>query len=179
MHNQQILFGTPVWQYNLNDVISVEDLEKEGRPYKVGNYFDLPGEQIGKLKQTVKEYSDRIAEQYNWNKKPTFMVGRQSPIFPNESDTPHGHHHAMMVAVFYLQVPKNSGDILLHDPRGCVFWKDPQVVNDGPYKSCRSYHRITPYPGMLLMFPNYLIHSVETNLSEQMRLSIMMEIYDL
>jgi len=30
-----------------------------------------------------------------------------------------------------------------------------------------------------LMFPNYLIHSVETNLSNEMRLSIMMEIYNL
>lgn len=178
MQNENILFGTPIWIFdNLN--ISNEKLEQEGIPYKNGNYFDLNTPEINKLKYTVKDYCDQIAEKYRWDKKATYIIGRQNPIRPGENDTPHGHHHAMMVAVYYLQVPEKSGDIILNDPRGMVFWVDPQVVNDGSHKSCRSYHRITPKPGMLLMFPNYLIHSVETNLSNQMRLSIMMEIYNL
>ena len=178
MHNEKdVIFGTPLWKYDLD--ISNETLEAEGRQYNSGNYFDLPGETISKLKYAVKDHCDRIAEEYSWNKKATYIVGRQNPIFPGQHDTPHGHHHAMMVAVYYLQVPEKSGDILLHDPRGCVFWEDPIVINDGPEKSCRAYHRITPYPGLLLMFPNYLIHSVETNMSDKMRLSIMMEIYNL
>lgn len=177
MQNENILFGTPVWSYNLD--ISNSELEKEGFSYKNGNYFDLNTPQINKLKFTVKDYCDTIAETYRWDNKATYIVGRQNPILPGENDTPHGHQHCMMVAVYYIKVPEKSGDIILHDPRGMTFWVEPNAVNDGPHKHSRTYHRITPKPGMLLMFPNYLIHSVETNMSNEVRLSIMMEVYNL
>ena len=81
-------------------------------------------------------------------------------------------------SVYYVKTPENSGDILLFDPRGGTFWQDPKAVTN-EYRMARIYHRVTPKPGLLVMFPNYLAHGVETNLSDDWRISIAMEIFDL
>ena len=78
----------------------------------------------------------------------------------------------MLAVVYYLKVPPNSGDILLHDPRGSILWQDPQARTDVDWESYRPYHKIKPVPGMLLIFPGYVVHSVESNLSNEYRISI-------
>jgi len=64
----------------------------------------------------------------------------------------HTHEYARYGVVFYLQVPKDSGDI--------VFRKDGIE------------YPLTPYPGLLLMIPGKLEHKVLPNNSEENRISI-------
>lgn len=176
MHN--IIFGTPIWEYQLDNYEWLnQKLIKETMGFKTGmNLFDMQGEGIKSLKHAVKIYADQIAIQYKWRNLPTSIHGRQNPIFTYGSDTPHFHMGSKLVAIYYVCVPPNSGDILLHDPRGYTNWDDPNVRTEDTGKSCRAYHRVTPKEGMLLMHPSYLVHSVETNLSPEMRLSIAMSI---
>ena len=54
MQNENVIFGTPLWKYDLD--IPNDVLDREGRQYVSGNYFDLPGETISKLKYTVKNH---------------------------------------------------------------------------------------------------------------------------
>jgi hypothetical protein len=172
----QNLFGTPLWSFDLYDNKFCQTISSEVSQYKFNeNIFDKPGEGVLYLKQFIRNEVESISEEYDW--QPNYMRGRVNIIEPNGNDTPHFHHLAMMVGVYYVSVEDNQGDILLHDPRGAVRWRDNQVVND-TYKKGRTYHRITPHTGMLLLFPNYLVHSVETNLTNKPRISIAIEIYD-
>jgi hypothetical protein len=73
---------------------------------------------------------------------------------PGQSTSEHTHEELdeLLSGVYYLSVPEHSGDIVLLDGRLTT--------------------RVTPTPGMFLFFPPSLSHRVETNQSEEMRLSL-------
>ena len=73
---------------------------------------------------------------------------------PGQRTSRHNHdeNDEMLSAVYYVTAPKGSGDILFHDQ---------------PFQI-----RVTPRPGLLLLFPPSLLHSVEANRSDQLRLSV-------
>lgn len=66
------------------------------------------------------------------------------------------HHHdendELLSAVYYIRVPADSGDLLLHAGRDTA--------------------RIVPVPGKLVLFAPALVHEVTENRSSDMRLSV-------
>jgi len=70
------------------------------------------------------------------------------------------HHHdendELLSAVYYIRVPENSGELILHD--------------DGKQVS------IQPQEGKLLMFAPRVLHEVTTNLGSGLRLSVAMNV---
>lgn len=167
------LFATPVLtelypeaQYFNQSLLQ----EANGNPVEL---FELNTPAINTLKNWIKVHVDAMAKEYGFHY--TKITGRQNVIRPYESDTPHHHvGKAALVGVYYAEVPPRSGDILLHDPRGATAWTNLGFVPDDPIatKSARCYHRIRPMNGMLVLFPSFVVHSVETNLSNQNRISI-------
>jgi uncharacterized protein (TIGR02466 family) len=170
------LFATPVLVEQLENADYLNStLLKEA----AGNYgfelFDLDTPSIFALKNYIKNRIDDMAKQYGF--RYSKITGRQNVIKPLESDTPHHHvGKSILVGVYYADVPPNSGDILLHDPRGPLPWENLNFNPDDPIatKSARCYHRVKPQNGLLLLFPGFLVHSVETNLSNQNRISIVL-----
>jgi hypothetical protein len=154
--NRINLFSTPVWSTMLEDYQILNDnLLSASRQYKQGqDYFDITNDAVQSLKKQVLPIISDIAKDCGLSESFT-ITGRQNPMI-----------------VYYIRVPARSGDILLHDPRGSILWQDPQARTEITWKSYRPYHKITPVPGMLLIFPGYVIHSVEHNLSNDLRLSI-------
>ena len=73
----------------------------------------------------------------------------------NMSTNRHSHNPADLSAVTYLSVPKGSGNI--------VFWPNP--IHDMNYN-------IPPEKGMFLLFPGWLPHSVNRNISNEPRVSV-------
>lgn len=73
---------------------------------------------------------------------------------PGQSTSEHTHEELdeLLSGVYYLNVPEDSGDI---------------VLLDGHLTT-----RVTPTAGMFLFFPPSLSHRVETNRSEEQRLSL-------
>jgi hypothetical protein len=73
---------------------------------------------------------------------------------PGHRTSLHSHEEVdeLLSAVYYIQVPQNSGRLVL--------WEDDTA------------HRIEPEEGMLLMFPPQLPHEVEENRSNATRLSV-------
>jgi hypothetical protein len=170
------LFGTPIWIEHLPNHESLNRrLLRDGAGYKHGkNFFDLPGDGVAELRSYVLGRFKEIQAQYQWRIPPRYLTARQNPIYPGEMDSPHWHSNAVLVGVYYVQAGDNQGDILLHDPRGGTWWPEPNAVTESN-KYTRTFHRVKPESGMLVMFPGYLIHSVEANLSDSMRLSIPIE----
>lgn len=80
----------------------------------------------------------------------------------------HDHENNEISAVYYLTVPKNSGNIrfVSPEPKGVknVF------VKDNPY-TWREY-KVTPKEGLLIMFRSNLIHSVQQSKSNKTKISL-------
>lgn len=77
----------------------------------------------------------------------------------------YNHHHThsgVISGVFYLQVPENSGKLVL---------VNPSVRSDGHYLRVPNY-MVTPSNLACIMFPSWLEHYVEPNLSDSERISI-------
>lgn len=182
----QNLFATPLWTFKIsNSRMLNRKLLIDGMQFSTPGeweFFNLPGEGITELKQFILESAASAAKDRRIEYKELQIRGRQHVRSPLESDIPHHHPSVDMVGVYYLQTPTNCGDILLHDSRGYVndYWVDPYVLEENDLKniagqSGKVCHRITPEAGKLIIFPNYVTHSVETNLSNDIRISIVLE----
>lgn len=187
------LFSTPLWITQITESpILNEQLFNVRRKITTGmDYFDIDDDSVRKLKDYVIHFVNQSLMSYHTTTESFLdditINGRQNPINPLGVDSPHHHPGALLVGVYYIQVPERSGDILLHDPRTGVRWEDPilsSVKSDKtdimlakemggitPYMF-RPYHRFTPKPGNLIIFPGYLTHQVETNLSNELRMSV-------
>jgi uncharacterized protein (TIGR02466 family) len=80
----------------------------------------------------------------------------------------HIHREAVLSGVFYLSRPEGSGAIVLHDPRPGTLFSRPFGLGANKWSELR----LAPPAGTMLMFPNWLEHSVEPNLSTERRYSI-------
>jgi uncharacterized protein (TIGR02466 family) len=176
------LFSTPLWAFELEgaDVLNRE-LLMDGRQYKSSgpNFLDLPGYGIQKLKEEVNQSLIQIADDMGWKSDNNIEIrSRQSPIDPGKCDSPHYHQSTDLIGVYYVKALDGCGDTLLHDTRGAMphVWQDRHVLQDPDKKSGRVFYRIKPKAGTLLFFPSYVIHSVETNFSSEMRISIVFNI---
>ncbi len=86
---------------------------------------------------------------------PTLRLGYWlNAMAPGQRTSEHSHEEndELLSAVYFVVTPPESGDLLFYD--------DPFEI------------RVTPEPGMLLLFPPGLAHAVEENRSEGLRLSI-------
>lgn len=77
---------------------------------------------------------------------------------PGQRTAPHHHdeNDELLSAVYYIRVPENSGDLILHDADKSI--------------------RVRPQEGKLVLFAPAVVHEVTTNLSSEMRLSVAMNI---
>lgn len=90
------------------------------------------------------------------------------------SNTLHCHPESLMSGVFYIDVPDDSGRIGFLDPNSFV---NAQLHRTVDTKIKRSFnftqvHSTVPHEGLMLLFPSYLSHYVDTNNSDHDRISI-------
>ena len=82
----------------------------------------------------------------------------------------HHHGNSAISAAYYVRAPKNSGDLVFYDPR-------PAPVYSHPHSKKPNYlnamvNSVSPVEGALVLFPSYLDHSVNENLSNEERIVI-------
>lgn len=88
----------------------------------------------------------------------------------NSYNRSHQHPDSFISGVYYLKVPKNSGNIVFEDPR------NPWCILQGSYTELDKFSatevEYEPISGNLILFPSYLPHRVEMNQSRDDRISI-------
>ena len=93
-------------------------------------------------------------------------------------NAPHRHPQSLMSGVFYIKVPENSGRIKFINPNGALIdsylsYFHFQVGKDySPTSLLASEWNITPEKNDLILFPPWLEHWVESNNSNEERISI-------
>ncbi len=82
----------------------------------------------------------------------------------------HIHSNNFISAAYYVKAPENAGDILFHDPREVNVIRKPNTKQANKLNA--QIFNIKPKEGLLVLFPSYLHHSVNENLSDQERVVI-------
>ncbi len=83
---------------------------------------------------------------------------------------PHTHPNNYLGGVYYVDTPDESGAITFEDPRAQPRIVSPRVSQYTAENTGRATMNVQP--GLLLLFPAWLVHSVEPNPSDRMRISI-------
>ncbi len=83
----------------------------------------------------------------------------------------HNHPQSFFSGVYYVKVPKESGNVIFHHPNSLMkFWYQ-QYTKSSTYESHSSIF-VVPEEGKLIVFPSWLEHVVESNESKKERISI-------
>jgi uncharacterized protein (TIGR02466 family) len=82
----------------------------------------------------------------------------------------HSHPNNFLSGVYYLRVLPGADTINFHDPRSQARVIRPPVVELTAANTDQVVVKVTN--GTLLMFPSYLDHSVDANLSDEERISV-------
>lgn len=82
----------------------------------------------------------------------------------------HNHSPIHMTASFYLQHPTNGGNIIFEHPNAILLKHQPYDFDQMRYKSFEQ--EITVKTGMLIIFPGYINHKTQPNLSNEDRIII-------
>ena len=124
----------------------------------------------------------QVSEDLNWDRKnygykitSTWAIINQKYAC-NQS---HIHSNNLISAAYYVKFPKNSGCITFQDPRSSALFYHPYCHK--PNSLNEQAVTVQPETGVLAMFPSYLWHWVEPNLSDEDRviLSFNVDLYPL
>jgi len=91
---------------------------------------------------------------------------------PSGYNAPHIHPNSLFSGVYYIKTPENSGKFHCVDPRPGVQLVMPTRKSGQLPKHLWREARFDAKVGRILMFPAWLWHSVEPNLSNDIRISV-------
>ena len=91
---------------------------------------------------------------------------------PGGYNAPHIHPNSLFSGVYYVKVPKNSGELVCNDPRPGIQTTMPMRIKGKPPKHLWRECRIEPVENRVIMFPAWLWHCVEPNQSNDIRISV-------
>ena len=91
---------------------------------------------------------------------------------PGGSNRAHQHPNSLWSGVYYIKAPKNCGQLKIDDPRSAAAMVRPkQKEGSMPSRLFRETH-YEPIAGRCIMFPAWLMHCVDPNESNDIRISV-------
>lgn len=176
----KLLWSTPVYQIDLgyskqenSELFSILSDSKYSLPAinnRVGKFphqsqDSLVVDLYKKINFHISEYAK---QNYPLNYKARVAMSWVYNQKPGEYMNLHSHNKSVFVAVYYVRVPQNSGNLILLDPRGGVNWINKSENSELP----KIYEEIEPLEGSLVIFPGYILHEVRRNESPFNRMCI-------
>ena len=116
------------------------------------------------ISNTIQEFFHQLEYEGDWD-----FVNSWVSVYPKGAYVPlHDHKPMQWSGVYYVAAHDNCGDIVFTDPKEYALQNEPENTS---YRGSFKY-KITPKPGMLLMFPSYLKHETNPNEEDQDRIII-------
>lgn len=177
MHNnQENIFSVPIWGFVLNDhhhqtydyvdhVMTMYDNEPSAKKSNFGgwqsrdNLFDTEGI-FRELGGHITSMANDVLRQYN--AAPVVIKEMWANVNGKNCYNGAHTHSGILSGVMYFQVPENSGRLIF-----C----NPSVRADGHLIRPNNF-AIVPQRLALILFPSWLEHYVEPNLSNDHRISL-------
>ncbi|UBF25016.1 hypothetical protein K9N68_25765 [Kovacikia minuta CCNUW1] len=134
-----------------------------------GNLFEL------KEMQPFKELVDRaiaeVAQVTGYSGVKITPANCWANVNPKyASNKIHDHANCLFSGVYYVKTPPKCGELMFYDPRSARTFYKPLVSDFTAYTADAISH--VAEAGLLLIFPSWLKHGVEPNLSDEERVSI-------
>jgi uncharacterized protein (TIGR02466 family) len=95
---------------------------------------------------------------------------------PGAQEAQHSHDGSLLSCSYYVEAPKNCGCIVMPDPIGARRSHREFTKTAGGDVLTRREIAVEPQPGRLVMFESWLPHYVQCNKSDQVRISIAMNL---
>ena len=183
---RDLLFPTPIYIANIEHPTLNQELERDivawskqdkgiTRTNVKGwhsptNMAELP--QFKKLVDMLYACQKTIYEQEHLDSEPVLgnMWANINP--PGGMNRAHQHPNSLWSGVYYIKAPKNSGHLKIDDPRSSAAMVRPnQKKGPVPARLFRETH-YEPIAGRCIMFPSWLMHCVDPNESNDIRISV-------
>jgi len=91
---------------------------------------------------------------------------------PGGYNAPHIHPNSLFSGVYYIKAPEDSGNLVCNEPRAGAQLNMPVRKPGKPPKELWREVHLKPKEGRIIIFPFYLWHNVEPNLSKDIRISV-------
>ena len=185
MH-RELLFPTPVYIADIKHPTLNQELERDivawSKQDKGMTRTNIKGwhsttdmhqkPQFMKLVDMLHECQRTIYDQEHYESKP-FLGNMWANINPpGGMNRAHQHPNALWSGVYWIKTPKDCGDLKIDDPRSSAAMCRPrQKEGEKPLRLLREYG-YTPKEGRVIMFPSWLMHCVEPNESNDLRISV-------
>ena len=130
--------------------------------HKEAPYKDL----VKKVGKTTAKMSGELS----YHKDYSLQIGTMWSIInpPGSANRAHVHPGCMWSGVYYIQAPEGAGNIEFVEPRTVHLMNQPRYVpNQRRPKDCWTKVRFTPVAGRMLIFPSWLYHAVDPNLTKE------------
>ena len=189
MPNPNLFFSTPIWTEKIknykdsNEQIYdyIKNLQKKDSQGIVksnvkgwhSKNFDLKEKEPQNFIKIISRQIESVITDMDWDiKNQKTKITNMWAIINKGGAANARHHHgnSSLSAAYYVRAPKNSGDIVFYDPRPAPVYSHP--ISNKPNYLNAMQHSISPLEGLLVMFPGYLHHSVNENLSNEERIVI-------
>ena len=189
MTKPNLLFPTPVWTIQLDNYKHINEemyqyIKSIQKDDEIGinksnvkgwhsKDFDLNDKEPQNFISFILPLIEQVMIDMNWDKeKQTAKINNMWAIINTggSANLRHQHGNSTISGAYYVRAPKNSGDIVFYDPRPAPVYSHPNVIT--PNLLNAQVNSISPKEGALVLFPSYLDHSVNENLSNEERIVI-------
>ena len=189
MSAPNLFFSTPVWAskaenyketneeiYNYIKKLQTEDNDGIIKSNVKGWHskdFDLKNSVVIKFINLISPNINQVIKDMQWdiNSQTVKITSMWSIINTGgASNARHHHGNSDISAAYYVRAPEKSGEIVFYDPRPAPVFSHPSSTK--PNSLNAMVNSINPAEGGLVLFPSYLDHSVNENLSNEERIVI-------
>ena len=185
MH-RDLLFPTPVYIADIKHSTLNQELERDivvwskqdkgivrtnvQGWHSTTNMHERP--EFKKLVNMLYDCQKTVYEQEYYESEPVLgnMWANINP--PGGSNRAHQHPNSLWSGVYWIKTPKNCGQLKIDDPRSVACMTRPrQKDTKKPDRLWRETH-YEPIAGRCIMFPSWLMHCVDPNESNDIRISV-------
>ena len=183
---RELHFPTPIYIFDIKDKNINIDLEKNilawykqdkgiSRTNVNGWHSTTDMHERPEYQRLVKalyEAQNKIYKEEHYESEP-FLGNMWANINPpGAMNRSHQHPNSLWSGVYYIKASKNSGHLKIDDPRAsAAMYRPRQKDGEKPLRLLRETH-YEPVAGRLIMFPSWLLHCVDPNNSDDIRISV-------
>ena len=184
-----LFFSTPIWASKIDNYEKINqemlkyiiDLQNDNPDGVLkSNFkgwhskdFNMKDEQPINFVKSIKNKINKALNDMGWDLANQSVKIKSVWAIINEKDAwnqKHHHSNSDLSAAYYVSAHDNCGDIVFYDPRPAPVHNHP--ISKSPNYLNATVNSIKPEPGRLVLFPSYLEHSVNPNLSNKKRVVI-------
>lgn len=189
MNKPNLFFPTPVWTIQLDNFKKInEEMYKFIKESQLSDNegitksnvkgwhskdFNLQENIIKKFIAFISPAIEKVMSDMDWDKqKQAVNINNMWAIINTggSANLRHQHGNSTISGAYYVRAPKSSGDIVFYDPRPAPVYSYPKALN--PNLLNAQVNGISPKEGALVLFPSYVDHSVNENLSNDERIVV-------